>query len=197
MSPRFIRILVGGSLVAGTAAAFWFSTRSSAPAPRFVTAPGVKPGPATTPAAAAAKIEEPAQAGVKIERDPTLVFQRAFWRRPGPDVKIKSAERREWTDANRAVEKWQWFVSLQTTPEFRRWLFEQNPFEIVKAAGTDVPTITDAPAWFPAVAGTQRFQGYRNHEGRLRLFLDEQTGELFATDHGGGFATAAQPLPSR
>ena len=65
-----------------------------------------------------------------VEQNKEAVFQRAFWRRPGAGDRILHAERRDWKDAGAAVQKWQWFVAVAPSPEFRRWLLEDNPFEL-------------------------------------------------------------------
>src|SRR5206468_2798887 len=85
---------------------------SAAPTKTAVARP--LPGAATTP-------------GLTTTADPAGVFQRAFWRKPDATVRVVEAERREWADEKSAVQKWQWFLSLETKPEFRSWLFDQNP----------------------------------------------------------------------
>jgi hypothetical protein len=134
------------------------------------------------------------QPALKTERDAAAVFQRAFWRRPGPDVRILEGERREWIDGKSAVQKWQWFVALQTTPEFRRWLLEENPFELARtdAAPADMAPTEPAPKWFPAATARAEMTAYRARGSGFTIFLNAKSGRLFATDAGSGFAAAVR-----
>lgn len=118
-----------------------------------------------------------------------MVFQRAFWRRLTADVQVPQAERREWIDASSGVQRWQWFVAVRTSPAFRAWLFEQNPFELAAVASpADATGPADAPDWFPALAHWPDFRLYRARGGQFTVLLDEKSGRLFACDAGGGFA---------
>ena len=130
--------------------------------------------------------------GVTTERDPAIVFQRAFWRRPGSDVRILGGERREWNERG-AVQKWQWCLALDTTPEFRRWLLEQNPFELALSRGpVDTGRFDALPAWFPAAAELSRLTTYRVRGSGLTVLLEAKSGRVFALDTGGGFAAAVR-----
>jgi hypothetical protein len=108
-------------------------------------------------------------------------------------VRILEGERREWTDQGSAVQKWQWFVALQTTPEFRQWLLEQNPFELARAEmPVDVASTAAPPSWFPSAQGRSELTTYRARGGGLTVFLHPKSGRLFATDAGAGFAAAVR-----
>lgn len=150
--------------------------------------------PATSSSTATASTPKPDS--IKVDRDPSTVFQRSFWRRLDESVRVTAAERREWLEAGTTVQKWEWFIALETKPEFRRWLLEHNPFELTRrTTPTQIAhSPTEAPSWFPTSESLAALTLYANHEGRFLVFLDEKTGRLFATDRGGGFATAAHPL---
>src|SRR5687768_5800680 len=90
-----------------------------------------EPGPASpsltsstsAPAVATATtLATPKLDTVKVERDPATVFQRSFWRRVDESVRVVGAERREWLEAGATVQKWEWFIALETKSEFRKWL---------------------------------------------------------------------------
>lgn len=156
----------------------------------------VAPDAAPAPVAELPVVVDPTT-GDQIVRDPAVVFQRAFWRRLGPDVQVLQAERRESKDPATELDRWQWFLALQSTPAFRSWLLESNPFELVRAdAETAVVATTGAPpVWFPTAAG-DHFTLYRNLGGRMHLWVDPATGRIYATDSGGGFTAPLRPVAS-
>ncbi len=148
--------------------------------------------PAPAPATPAPKAI-PAAGTESVERDATLVFQRAFWRRPGPDVRILGGERREWADGAAGLQKWAWFTALEAKPEFRQWLIEQNPFELSRAdAPVDPARYGALPTWFPAAARWSDLTTYRTRGGGMVVFLDEKSGRIYAADFGSGFAAPAR-----
>jgi hypothetical protein len=152
------------------------------------------PTPASAPPASstATATETSSASGVKTERDPAVVFQRAFWRRPGADVRIVDGERREWSEQG-TVQKWQWCLALETTPDFRRWLFEQNPFELaISREPVDAARFTALPAWFPVPAELAKLTTYRVRGSGLTVLLEAKSGRVFALDTGGGFAAAVR-----
>jgi hypothetical protein len=166
------------------------SREPAAPAPAVPAATSHAPaGTASAPATPAA-----APDSVRIERDPAVVFQRAFWRRLDAEVRVLHAERRETLGAHGAPQSWSWFIALETKPDFRRWLFEQNPFELVAAPATELAPVEGAPSWFPASTVRVAMQTWHNRERRFRVFFDASTGRLYATDHGGGLNAPAVPL---
>ena len=129
---------------------------------------------------------------IRVE-DATQVFQRAFWRRPGAGDRVLHGVRREWTDAGAAVKKWQWYVAVEPSPEFRRWLLEDNPFELAPASpGTPLPAMADPPDWFPAAEALLTLPRYRNLGGNFFVFHDAAANRIYATDHGAGFAAPAR-----
>ena len=128
---------------------------------------------------------------VRTERDGALVFQRAFWRRPAAGDRVLHGERTEWLDAGGAVRRWQWFVAVAPSPEFLRWLLEENPFELTRAAGVTTATPGESPPpWFPAVAALQGLARYRRQGGQLEVFHDAASNRIYARDAGAGFADA-------
>jgi hypothetical protein len=178
-----ITVTVG---LAGTAAGFalW-----RGPAARTTPDQAARPGPG--PVLPGHPAAPRAQAGVTVDRDPSAVFQRAFWRRVGPDVRVVEGERREARDAGGSVQKWEWFVALETTPDFRRWLLEHNPFELTaSAAPVTIDRGQDCPAWFPSAAVLAGFTAYGVRGSHFAVFLDPRSGRMFATDRGAGFTAA-------
>lgn len=176
-------MLLGALLVLGAVTVTWRHHPTTAPSPRAEPSSPSLPTP---------RVE---RSGDYVEHDPAIVFQRAFWRYLGPDVQVLEAERRESVDPATQLGRWQWFIALQTTPEFRGWLLEQNPFELVRANNLDTFAETP-PAWFPTADASAAFTLYRNPEGRLHLLLDAATGRIYATDSGGGFAAPQRSLVS-
>lgn len=173
---------------ASTSAPAAAPTGATASAPTAGGKPPSLPAPTPQSAQAVAK-QEPGAVTLRTETNVETVFQRAFWRRPGPDVRILNGERREWADGNN-VQQWQWFLAVQSTPEFRRWLLEQNPFELVRAEQPVEPARLEkpAPAWFPEAAARAQMTQYRAPGGKFTVYLDAKSGRLFATDAGAGFA---------
>ncbi len=114
--------------------------------------------------------------------DPTLVFQRAFWRRPASDDKILHAERREWSTDD-GVQKWQWFIAVSPSAQLLDYL-ETNPFSLVTTRSTGV--LDQSPKWFPGPSSD--FEIHRNAEGRFILMLSADHKHLYASDSGSGFS---------
>ncbi len=162
----------------------WTQRRGASPAEA---APGAVPASAAAELAAGAPQPKPGEP--VVIRDVAAVFQRAFWRRPSADIRVLEGERREWLNAQAAVEKWQWFVGVQTSADFRTWLLEQNPFELIKDTKPfDAADIENAPAWLPAAVQRGSLTSYRSRGSKLVVLLDQETGKLFASDRGAGFA---------
>ena len=118
--------------------------------------------------------------------DPTLVFQKAFWRRPDSADKILHAERREWCEQGKDVREWQWFLAVQPSPELAEWL-QTNPFSL--PVSNDLYKYEEAapkPDWFP-----NDFAGFEIHkapQGRFVLLFSAEKNLLYAMDSGAGFA---------
>lgn len=137
--------------------------------------------------AAVPPVAAPGSVELEVERDKALVFQRAFWRRPGADDRILHAERREWKDAT-GVQKWQWFVAVEPSASLREWLLTTNPFELAAGTSAEIRPIENPPNWFPSLAERVGFTCYYNREGYFRVFFNAATNRIFATDGGAGFA---------
>lgn len=166
MKPRHVAILA--AVLLGAAAFFLRPEAETPPAPKptvtTATADGMKLTTAT---------------------DPTLVFQKAFWRRPASDDQILHAERREWSTAD-GVQKWQWFIAVSPGPQLLEHL-ATNPFSLTTAPAAG--KIEKPPAWFPKPSAD--FQIQQNAEGRFILMLSADHKQLYATDSGSGFAPPA------
>ncbi len=134
----------------------------------------------------------PEGSSLSATTDPAAVYQKAFWRRPGPDDKILHAERREWSASGDGVRKWQWFIAVQPGPLTREWI-TSNPFALVPApSGFSLASLENRPAWFPEV--TTGFQIQQNRERHLIWIQARDGSVLYATDSGFGFAgPAAKP----
>jgi hypothetical protein len=135
-----------------------------------------------------------ASPSLRLEQNPATVFERAFWRRLGPDVRVLGAERHEWLDAAQRPRRWAWFISLHSTPEFRAWLLETNPFELVRSSEPAAPE--SPPPWFPPAEDRTHFVAYRSRNGGLHVLVESATGRLCAWDHGGGFVPAQRSIAS-
>ena len=144
--------------------------------------------PATRPTLAVAEKET-----IVTERDPAVVFQRAFWRRPTAADSMLHAERREWRDGTQGVQHWEWCIALEPSPALRAWLLVDNPFEVMPVAKADEAVLSSPlPDWFPNGAARVTLKQFRTQGSNLTLYLDEAHGRLYATDHGAGF-TAGKP----
>ena len=179
MAPRVFILLVSLLTLAGGA---WWIYRAR------VSAPGTAGQGANPPESVPSK---GSPNSVQLEQNKAVVFQRAFWRRPEKGDRIIAAERRDWLDETSAVQKWQWFVTVDPSPGFRRWLLDDNPFEVTAVvAGTPPPALENTPPWFPARSELAAYLQYRTRGSRLAIFLDPKSGQLFAADSGAGFAAA-------
>ena len=124
--------------------------------------------------------------------DPTLVFQKAFWRRPDSADKILHAERREWSGQGKDVREWQWFLAVNPSPNLAEWL-KTNPFSL--PVSNDLYKYEEAapkPDWFP-----NDFAGFEIHkapQGRFVLLFSAEKNLLYAMDSGAGFAPPTRNL---
>lgn len=114
--------------------------------------------------------------------DPVEVFQKAFWRRPAADDRIRHAERQEWKD-DTGVSLWRWFIVVKPSPELVKYLRETNPFNLVATNAAN--PVKDAPKWFTFSSGA--VDVLRASQGGMQLVFHEKEGLLYATDSGGGF----------
>jgi hypothetical protein len=124
--------------------------------------------------------------------DPTLVFQKAFWRRPAGDDKILHAERREWSEQGKVVREWQWFLAVQPSPGLSEWL-QTNPFSLpVSSDPFEYKEAAAKPDWFP-----NDFSGFeilKAPQSRLVLIFSAEKNLLYAMDFGAGFAPPTAKL---
>lgn len=127
--------------------------------------------------------EAAAEAGeLFVDRDPDLVFTKAFWRRPGADDRVVEAERREWRDNAGRVVKWEWFLLIEPGPATREW-FATNPFGL---AAADAPRLEgDPPEWFPAHFPEHHVITSLDFSFLIATSRDGH--RLYATDSGFGF----------
>ncbi len=110
---------------------------------------------------------------------PEIVFQKAFWRRPGPQDEILHAERCEQQDGS-----WQWFIQVRPSPALVKHLITENAFGLNSKASA--VNINDAPAWFPVLK-----QAQCSPTSHFCLHFDREANLLTATDSGGGFRPGA------
>ena len=137
-------------------------------------------------------VNDPTDEQLKLQRNKTEVFQRAFWRRPSDQEQIVNAERRHWFGgADESVERWQWFIEVKPGADFQDWLLNENPFDLViQAAQSPLPDASASPDWMPPAQSLAHFVHYRKRGGNFHVFLDPKTQRLYATDSGGGFTIA-------
>lgn len=122
------------------------------------------------------------------------VFQRAFWKRPTEKDQILHAERREWADGD-GVSRWQWFIAVDPSEELGRYLNEQNPFSLSQPKGIVALLDDPRPEWFPKSA--EGFAVRQSLDGQMLFLTQTETGRLFATSQGRGFAKPVEISPSR
>jgi hypothetical protein len=121
--------------------------------------------------------------------DPTLVFQKAFWKRPGEQDRILQAERREWRE-NGEITHWQWFIELEPSPAIVSYLKEQNAFGLARTKTANIPK--GAPKWFSnKTEGTQILQA---PGGTMQLIFLPENQKLYATGSGKGFTKGTPEL---
>lgn len=126
--------------------------------------------------------------------DAVQVFQRAFWKRPTEKDQILHAERREWADAD-GVDLWQWFIAVDPSDELARYLKEQNPFSLGPPQGKVRLPEGSRPQWFSTSA--DGFTVRQSQDGQMLFLIQPDTGRLFATSQGHGFAKSVEVAPSR
>jgi len=117
--------------------------------------------------------------------DAEEIFKKAFWRRPSSLDQIQHAERHEWRDAD-GLERWQWFLVVNASPELSKYLRDDNAFGLIPGR---VEPITEAPAWFsfnPADVSVFKAPG-----SGMRLIFSKIDNTLYAKASGLGFAKGA------
>ena len=136
-------------------------------------------------------------ATLSIITDPALVFQRAFWRRPGTEDKVLHAERLEWTNDSGDVVKWQWFLVVEPGASTQAWLAE-NPFGLPPGSGErDFNDEAYRPEWFPASEELREHQVLESANGRHQLATSADGKRLYGTDSGFGFAQPERSIAPR
>jgi hypothetical protein len=119
--------------------------------------------------------------------DPTMIFQKAFWRRPDSGDKILHAERREWSDRAKEVREWQWFLVVKPSPALTEW-FQTNPFSLTSSKQPmDNKDSVPKPEWFP-----KDFSGFdvqKAPHGHLVMIFSAEKNLLYAMDSGAGFTS--------
>jgi hypothetical protein len=143
--------------------------------------------------------ETPVAGGAAANPDPptttivdgAAVFRQAFWKRPSANDRILHAERRVWSDED-GVEKWEWFLAVEPSPELVKYLREDNAFSLSPASSP--ATVIGAPEWFSVRPG--EVEVLQSRQGKMQLFFGKTKNFLYATDAGGGFTKGAEaPTP--
>jgi hypothetical protein len=154
-------------------------------------------------------ITKPAAAGqtVTITRSPEEIFRRAFWRRPTPADRIVRADRREWSDQDQGVQRWQWFIQINPSPDLLRALRDPEIFGLASATTAKSPAHpahpadpahpASAPLWFPTAAQLAGCEILQSPSGGLTAYYRAAGNVLFATDSGRGFAPPLTQVVSR
>ncbi len=124
-----------------------------------------------------------------VTKDGADVFRRAFWRHPTENDTILHAERSEWSDAD-GVQRWQWFIVVDPSPEFASYLLEQNPFSLNKPVGSATMPSIRVPDWFPK--SEESLDVWQSAGGGMLIMNDLDSGRLYATSKGHGFAKAVK-----
>lgn len=145
------------------------------------------------PAPATATKAEPDAKPTSTLTDATVVFQKAFWKRPNANDRILHAERREWADAD-GVKKWQWFIEVEPSAELLRHLITDNAFSLGVARDGWPTLAAGTPDWFTQPSSQPRV--LQSRSGSFVLVHDEKANRLLATDSGGGFRPGAPERPS-
>jgi hypothetical protein len=136
--------------------------------------------------ASAAKLSP--QAPTHITRDPTDIFQRAFWRHPTEADHILHAERHEWENET-GLQRWAWYIVLQPSPELITHLRQTNPFQL-QANSVPLSGLPATPDWFQPPSDSE-------HLSRTDLHLLFTPGDqlLYATASGQGFMPPVTAKP--
>jgi hypothetical protein len=136
----------------------------------------------------------PADPPTRILTDAAEIFKTAFWKRPSSGDKIIHAERREWEDAE-GIQKWEWFIEVNPSPELVTHLKTNNAFGLRK--NVPIGDIQHPPDWFSV--DPQHFEIIGS--GNMRLCFSPDNSLLYATDAGGGFRAgrpeAEKPVPGK
>lgn len=124
-----------------------------------------------------------------ITHAPEEIFRRAFWRRPTASDHIVHAERREWTEQDRDVQRWQWFLQVEPSAELLNALHDPAKFGLARVSAPRVASQSAAPpSWFPAAARLADCEILQDPAGSLTVYHRKKGNMIFATDAGRGFA---------
>ncbi len=135
---------------------------------------------------------------VAITRSPEEIFRRAFWRRPTAADRIVHADRREWSDPDRGVQRWEWFLQVRPSVALLRTLRDPATFGLLPSTTPHAPIKPfSAPAWFPSVAQLAGCQILQSPAGGLTVYYRAADNVLFATDAGRGFAPPVTQVARR
>lgn len=124
-----------------------------------------------------------------VNTEKTEVFRKAFWRQPGAADEILHAERREWTD-DRELQKWQWFIAVDASPELLKRLRDDNPFDLRPTSSP--PSCNNPPDWFRFSNSDIEFM--TSVQGNFYLIMNKTGRRIYATDSGDGFRPGAPEL---
>ncbi|MGA0853951.1 MAG: hypothetical protein ACO3RK_03955 [Luteolibacter sp.] len=131
------------------------------------------------------------QVGVptSTSRDREEIFKKAFWRRPGPDDKVLQAERHEWSD-DEGVNRWQWFLLVNASPDLITYLRERNVFGLQtvnsRQAAFKNPKTIATPNWFRF--NSEEVDTLESLHGEMKLMFSKTSNTLYATSSGRGFS---------
>ncbi|WP_438481279.1 hypothetical protein [Oleiharenicola lentus] len=128
-----------------------------------------------------------------VSKEEVEIFRRAFWWHPSKGDKILHAERREWSEANASVTRWQWFIKIRPSSELLRDLRRAETFgltEVDKPKPWSQVAPLPLPTWFPQAPDTP-FEILQTASGEFTVLYRPSDNTLYATDHGRGFAPAA------
>ena len=142
-SPRLSLILVLLVLLVLAGGFLWYSCSGTSPAAEHAVVD--RPAP-PEPQPQAPVDPEWAHLALERETDARQVFRRAFWRNPGAQDRILEALRREWSDEH-GVQRWDWYIVVDLSPELCAYLLEHNPFQLTRR--THARALEHVPDWFP------------------------------------------------
>lgn len=182
-SPRLTFLLI--FLLVSAGAVLWVTRfgRATAVAEPVVDAP-------ESPGAQAPVDPELAHLELVRETNAGQVFRRAFWRNPGAADRILQAVRREWSDEH-GVQRWDWYLAVDPSPELCAYLLEQNPFQLTPR--TQAFALERVPDWFPQ--STESWTSYQSVGAEMLILHDPDRQRLYAMGQGYGF-TRATPEPA-
>ncbi len=116
------------------------------------------------------------------------IFEKAFHIDYDPDITIHNALLNEFRLVILIIDKWEWFIELTPNLKFRKWLVEDNAFNLNKIENrinlNNYDNIKSFPKWFNTTFDNKTFNIYRSHDGRMILLERKEDGRIFMTDYG-------------